>query len=74
MVKLIESTILTSSRNIKAKSNNNKQLNADSNFSFLLEVFYIFGATVLRRAVAFLVSCLYKIAKIFAESERNVYF
>jgi hypothetical protein len=53
MVKLIESTILTSSRNIKAKSNNNKQLNADSNFSFLLEVFYIFGATVLRRTVAF---------------------
>ena len=54
MVKLIESTILTSSRNIKAKSNNNKQLNADSNFSFLLEVFYIFGATALRRTVAFL--------------------
>jgi len=47
MVKLIESTILTSSRNIKTKSNNNKQLNADSNFSFLLEVFYIFGATAL---------------------------
>jgi hypothetical protein len=74
MVKLIESTTLTSSRNIKAKSNNNKPLNADSNFSFLLEVFYIFGATALRRTVAFLVSCLYKIAKIFAGSERNVYF
>jgi len=42
MVKLIESTTLTFSRNIKAKSNNNKPLNADSNFSFLLEVFYIF--------------------------------
>ena len=39
MVKLIESTTLRFSRNIKAKSNNNKPLNADGNFSFLLEVF-----------------------------------
>lgn len=74
MVKLIESTTLRFSRNIKAKSNNNKPLNADGNFSFLLEVFYIFDATALRRTVAFLVSGLYKIAKIVAESERNVYF
>ena len=39
-----------------------------------LELIISFGATALRRAVAFLVSCLYKIAKIFAASERNVYF